>query len=137
MIYHLEKKDYSRICKLGEEYDSLFAKKYMGNQNDILVYEQNGKILGFLILEKTIDEVSIVLIYVSQNNRHHGIGTLLMDYLIESSVNCSRLLLEVSSTNNVAISLYQKKGFTIINTRKKYYQDGSDAYVMEKRVNNE
>ena len=122
---------------MGEEYDNLFLKKYIGRQNDTIVYEQNGEILGFLISEKTIDEVSIILIYVSQNHRHQGVGSMLIDYLIKNVDNCSRILLEVSSSNDIAISLYLKKGFTQINTRKNYYKDGSDAYVMEKRLNNE
>ena len=137
MIYQLTENDYSKISKLGEEYDNHFSKKYLGNQSNILVYEQDSEILGFLITEKTIDEVSIILIYVSQNYRHHGIGSTLIDYLIKNLKDCRRLLLEVSSKNDIAISLYLKKGFMKISTRYNYYKDGSDAFVMEKRLDNE
>ena len=45
-------------------------------------------------------------------------------------------LLEVAVDNDVAINLYEKFGFKIIHTRKKYYGK-KDAYVMERVIENE
>ena len=40
-------------------------------------------------------------------------------------------VLEVRTSNNSAIKLYEKIGFKTLRVRKKYYSDtGEDAYVM-------
>ena len=46
-----------------------------------------------------------------------------------------RAYLEVRVRNNVAINLYKKFGFETISTRKGYYKDGEDAYVMLLDIN--
>jgi ribosomal-protein-alanine N-acetyltransferase len=38
--------------------------------------------------------------------------------------------LEVRCSNNDAVKLYEKLGFSIIQRLKTYYRDGEDAYVM-------
>ena len=137
MIYQLEKKEYEKISHLGQQYDSNFDKKYLGNNSNIYVYKTNEEIIGFLITEKVIDEISIILLYVESSSRKQGVGSSLLEFLISNTKGCNRILLEVSKDNIAATSLYFKKGFQTINTRKKYYKDGSDALVMEKRLNNE
>jgi len=42
--------------------------------------------------------------------------------------------LEVKTSNKVAINLYKKMGFIISNMLPAYYNDGSDAYVMQKFI---
>ncbi len=43
-----------------------------------------------------------------------------------------RLLLEVSVANLSAVHIYNKMGFCKISHRRKYYNDGSDALIMQK-----
>ena len=40
------------------------------------------------------------------------------------------LTMEVRCSNNDAVKLYEKLGFSIIQRLKAYYRDGEDAYVM-------
>ncbi len=40
--------------------------------------------------------------------------------------------LEVRVSNETAKNIYQKYGFQVISTRKAYYPDGEDAYVMRR-----
>jgi ribosomal-protein-alanine N-acetyltransferase len=47
---------------------------------------------------------------------------------------CSFAYLEVRTNNTAAISMYEKYGYDILYTRKKYYIDGDDAYVMHKEL---
>ena len=56
--------------------------------------------------------------------------------MITSSTPKMTFLLEVAVDNDVAIKLYEKFGFKIIHTRKKYYGK-KDAYVMERADVNE
>jgi ribosomal-protein-alanine N-acetyltransferase len=38
----------------------------------------------------------------------------------------------VRVSNDRAIQVYEKNGFITVNKRKKYYEDGEDAYLMVK-----
>ena len=39
--------------------------------------------------------------------------------------------LEVHENNQTAVNLYLKNGFTVLNSRKRYYPDGGHALVMQ------
>ena len=134
MISLLNKEDYNKIVDLGSMYDKDFATKYLNDYYKIYVYQED-EILGFIITEDTVDDNSIILLYVDKDYRRNGIGSKLIEYY--TNIANKRILLEVSANNIPAISLYKKYGFLTINTRKNYYKDGSDAIVMEKRINNE
>ena len=69
--------------------------------------------------------------------RHLGIGSKLLENLIEKAQKmCKLITLEVNEQNSVAISLYKKKyGFEVLGTRKKYYDNTFDAYIMTKYFN--
>ena len=102
----------------------------------ILVYEKDSTVLAFLmytLLEGTIDIVDLI---VDKNFRRQHIATFLMDELITKSHVGDKLYLEVRVDNEAAITLYEKFGFQVIHTRKKYYGD-KDAYVMERVNENE
>ena len=43
---------------------------------------------------------------------------------------CDNITLEVNKTNEIAIGLYKSIGFSVVATRKGYYE-GSDGYLME------
>lgn len=101
------------------------------------VYEKHGKILGFYIASHVLDESEIFTIAVDQNYKHMGIGTSLLDHLMERSKACGihQIWLEVSTKNEHAINLYKKFGFEIMGIRKNYYQKiGEDAYNMLKEL---
>ena len=59
----------------------------------------------------------------------------MIDYIL-SDTEIENVILEVNINNKPALNLYQKLGFNIINIRKGYY-NGEDAYIMEKKVQNE
>ena len=102
-----------------------------------MVYEFDGKILGFYIASHVIDEVEIFTIAVDKDYQNKGIGSKLLDHLIDrSKVNdIKKIWLEVSTKNQAGISLYKKYGFKIMGLRKNYYQKlGEDAYNMLKEL---
>ena len=47
---------------------------------------------------------------------------------------CENITLEVRVSNVVAINLYKSCGFNIVATRKRYYENGEDAYLMLKEL---
>lgn len=138
MIREAEIKDFKIIYILGEEVQKNFKKKFnLENLIEesyfhILVYEENGKVVGFIIytlLEKTVDIVELV---VHSDYRNKKIATNLLDAMITNSNVDTTFFLEVAVDNFIAIKLYEKFGFETIYTRQKYYGQ-KDAYVMERR----
>ena len=112
--------------------ESLLTKDYF----HLLVYEKDNQVIGFLAYSLLIDSVDILDIYVDKEYRQQKIASLLIDYMISMVDPKTSFLLEVAVDNLPAISLYEKFGFKVIHTRKKYYGQ-KDAYVMEREVLNE
>ena len=129
--------DLEQVYLLGTLYDNNFCNHYhLDNyiNNDtffINVYKEDNSIVGFIIGTKVIDTIEIELIYVKEEYRRRNIAVALFKSLGYQDV--VRILLEVSIQNIPAIRLYEKMGFIVINTRKKYY-NGVDALVMEKVI---
>lgn len=101
------------------------------------VYELNGKVVGFYIASKVLDESEIFTIAVDKDYKNMGIATALLNHLIEicKDRDINQIWLEVSTKNQAAINLYKKFGFKIMGIRKNYYQKiGEDAYNMLKEL---
>ena len=69
-------------------------------------------------------------LFVNEEERKKGIGTALMNEMIEKE-KYNRIMLEVNENNNEAIRLYTKLGFKEISMRDRYYGEDS-AIIMEK-----
>ena len=82
-----------------------YVKEQM-KQSNIFVYENNGKILGFI----GIDNGFIQGIFVSKTSRSKGIGKKLIDYCKEKN---STLSLKVYEKNKRAINFYKNQEFRI------------------------
>lgn len=98
-------------------------------------YNENNQLLGYLEYSLIYDRIEIDNILVSEDNRHQGIGTKLMAYLINQAINLRvvNITLEVRVSNYHAINLYKKFGFREVAIRKYYYGD-EDGILMEKQV---
>lgn len=134
MINKCSLNDINRIKELGKlinnNFDKLNNIEDIINNNEIIGYYIDNVLIGFIIYKRLYDVTDLLYIVVDKIYRNKGIGSLLMEYLINIS---ERILLEVRCDNNNAIKLYKKYNFKIINIRKKYY-DNMDAYVMELKV---
>lgn len=92
-----------------------------------------GRIVGFTGMWHMFDEAHITTIGVEPEERGKGLGELLLVALIDEAIRrgAAWLTLEVRVSNAAAQALYQKYGFTVHGTRKRYYSDNNeDAYVM-------
>ena len=139
MISNATNNELSAINKLGSVlYDNFISIYHVENyiSNDyyqVLTYNDDIT-KGFLIAYNNIDYIELLVIVVDPNYRRMNIGFKLMNYLIDNSDK--DILLEVASTNDSAIRLYEKCGFKKIGVREKYYKNLDDAYIM-KLVKNE
>jgi ribosomal-protein-alanine N-acetyltransferase len=90
-------------------------------------------ILGFVGLWLTVGEAHIVTLAARQDRRRRGLGELLLIAAIEVALAHGQqvMTLEVRRSNEAAISLYEKYGFTRAGVRRRYYTDNhEDAVIM-------
>ena len=89
-------------------------------------------ILGFMGLWLMVGEAHIVTLAVREGQRRRGLGELLLITAIELAVAHGQqvMTLEVRRSNEAAVSLYEKYGFTRVGVRTRYYDDREDALIM-------
>lgn len=87
------------------------------------------KVVGYIGVEKILDEVHIINMAVHPDYRGQGIGKRLMQHVLNED---EVFFLEVRVSNLTAKSIYEKYGFKDIHIRKGYYADGEDAYIMRR-----
>ncbi|MGI9531957.1 N-acetyltransferase family protein [Lutimonas sp.] len=86
--------------------------------------------LGYLSYEKRLKKLFLSKIYVLQNYRGKGIGTLGMKFVMDTAktLGCTVVSLTVNKYNHNSIKAYEKLGF--IN-KKGLVQDIGGGFVMD------
>ena len=100
-------------------------------------YEGN-EILGYGGMWHVVDEGQITNIAVRKNSRKKGIGSKILEEIINWSKehNIKVIELEVREGNFSALGLYEKYGFKAVGKRKGYYKSPlEDAVLMDLRLN--
>jgi len=94
--------------------------------------ETDSVIAGYIVFWLMIDECQILNIVVEPQFRGQGLALQMMRKTISNAARAGmkRAILEVRRSNQPAIQLYQKLGFTITSVRKAFYSNGEDAYQM-------
>jgi ribosomal-protein-alanine N-acetyltransferase len=89
-------------------------------------------ILGFVGLWLMMGEAHIVTLAVRESRRRCGLGELLLIRAIDVAMAHGQnvITLEVRRTNEAAISLYEKYGFSRAGVRRRYYENEEDAVIM-------
>jgi ribosomal-protein-alanine N-acetyltransferase len=105
-----------------------------GDTRHYLVAENSSGVVGWAGLIAYDDEAHVSTIGVARDRQGEGIGARLLDaLLVEADRRSPVVLLEVRADNDRAIGLYERRGFTEIGRRRRYYQpSGTDAVVMKR-----
>lgn len=133
----------NRVC-LPENYtDFFFIDLYRRYPETFVVAEEGKEVVGYIMcrievglsnfgLSGLVKKGHIVSIAVVNDHRKKGIGHALVAKAMEAMrlYNAKQCYLEVRITNEPAVILYRKLGFTITRTIRGYYADGEDACVM-------
>jgi len=104
----------------------------------------DGKVYGYAInrIEKSYlsgifksssSKGHIISIAVLPEGRGQGIGSGMMYEIIKKmqiEKLGNKIILEVRVSNDPAIQMYKKLGFSIEKTLKNYYRDGESAFMM-------
>ncbi len=93
-----------------------------------------GKLVGFIAGDLRPHEnlAWIATIGVLPEYRRRGIGAALLQ-ACEERLTLPRIRLMVRISNQEAIQLYRRTGYIQAGVWPHYYQDGEDAYILEKQ----
>ena len=130
------------MIRFSNDEDKICLNKLLSNSelsydnnpfSKCIVYDDKN-IKGLMYFEEIYERVDIDYIIVSNNYRRQGIGSKLLEYLIDycKKKNISNITLEVNENNIPAINLYKKYGFEIVATRKNYYQENDGLLMIRK-----
>ena len=130
--------DYEKIKdNLKEEFDEFWSasilKSELESENSkYIVAKENENVVGFAGIILLPDNAEITNIVTKKSERKKGIGSLLLEKLIEMAKNEKKenISLEVNENNISAINLYKKYKFETVGMRKKYYNGKDNAIIM-------
>lgn len=91
-------------------------------------------VVGYMGISKVAGEGYVTNIAILPQYRRKGVGKSLLQYVIKTCEHHLEFIsLEVRISNDAAISLYEKFGFTQVGRRKKFYtHPDEDALIMTK-----
>jgi ribosomal-protein-alanine N-acetyltransferase len=142
LIHEAEERDLQIISELEkdlffEEKWSYFQilKEFKNEISKIWVLKEKEKIIGYLIFREIKPEIEVFKIGVKKEYQRKGLGTKLMQKLIEfaKEKNISKIFLEVKASNLSAYNFYKKLGFKETYRRKNYYYN-EEAIIMVKEI---
>ncbi len=96
--------------------------------------DSGGTIIGFVAGQPSYSSHAdwIITICVHPDYRGRGIGHLLLA-TAEDAMTQDVIRLTVRVSNTRAVKLYETVGYVRVYTEPRYYHDGEDGIVMEKR----
>lgn len=112
------------FIKEGDQSVEFLEKTISDDVSDILVYENDGIVVGFILLQaKERPDFDFMIqgkycyimdVIVTESHRNKGFATALMNSAKDwaKDQNCNLINLDVLVNNHGAIKLYEKLGFT-------------------------
>jgi ribosomal-protein-alanine N-acetyltransferase len=141
-IRRFQPSDFERVIGIEKEafneYNPiLFMAAYETFPDGFLVVEKDGDVVGFLTtIATSMFDVKILSLAIDRRCQNKGFASMLMQSLFEvlRTKGVLKILLEVRLSNFRAQRLYLSLGFNLVKVISSYYQDGEDAYLMEKML---
>ena len=144
-ILELTNEDIDAILPLENElYHKPWLKKdyeYELNENPFAYYlkmidKDSNEIMGYIGFWIKFEYAEITKLSIAKKYQGYKLSKLLMNDAERRIrlAECVNITLEVRVSNTVAINLYKSCGFENAATRKRYYENGEDAYLMLKEI---
>ena len=95
--------------------------------------EGSWRAIGYCGTMVVADTADVQTIAVLPEYEGHGYGRAMLEQMHERAreQGAERILLEVRADNPRAQRLYERNGYRAIHVRRGYYDDGTDAIIME------
>lgn len=99
----------------------------------LVALSQEGSVLGYICPMLLLDEGHILDVAVRKECRGQGLGKMLVEKILAEcrERGAAYVSLEVRPSNTAAVLLYRILGFVETGLRKRYYENGEDALLME------
>jgi len=133
MVSDIERRSYEFPWSHGVFRDCLLA----GYRSIVLIRQE--RVAGYSILSVAAGEAHILNLCVDPEFRSLGYGERLLNEILfrARSASVREIFLEVRPSNEMALTLYRKKGFYQVANRPAYYQSHEgreDAAVLAKKL---
>lgn len=139
--------DFKVLLKIDEAsfpseiaFDSTELSYFINREGaETLVLEAEGEIAAFIIIEVNRKRrvATLITLDVRAEHQRRGYATQLLhrseEILRDHGVRVYDLQVDVANAG--AIGFYKLQGFGMVCTLKNYYQNGQDAYLMVKDLN--
>src|SRR6202140_1511081 len=129
VIQEIEKEIFSTPWPRNSYYRELASR----NTAHYIVLRRDADIIGYGGMWRMYDEAHVTTIGVRHDLQHRGYGRILFAGLVQAAYDMGAkwITLEVRTTNENAMKMYEGFSFKVIGRRKGYYTDnGEDAIVM-------
>jgi ribosomal-protein-alanine N-acetyltransferase len=121
----------------ADAYDrKLFADCLRARGDLFLAVERGGKVCGYLMACARGERAELVSIAVDPASRSQGAASALMESALRrlKRRRVARLSLMVKTANREAEACYLKYGFGRLRRLRRYYEDGSDGWLMSREL---
>ncbi|HWP83564.1 MAG TPA: ribosomal protein S18-alanine N-acetyltransferase [Terriglobia bacterium] len=135
-------RDFPRLCELdrlcfppGIAYDPQeIAAALLQPRTFCIVAEHKERVVGFVLAHARRGTGHIITIDLHPDIRRRGVGSRLMELaeLRMRQHGARRATLEVAADNEAAMAFYRARGYGVQRLLRRYYRNGTDAYLMEK-----
>lgn len=102
----------------------------------VLVLEEAGSRIAFLDYWILFEQATVNKLAVEEAFARRGYGLSLLEEGLRriDETLCASTTLEVRISNDAALALYEKAGFRILLRKPGYYNDGEDAFFMQRTI---
>jgi ribosomal-protein-alanine N-acetyltransferase len=117
----------------GESHPLVNSELCLLNSSGKTVPTPPNSVIGLGCYWSILEEAHITILAVHPDYQRQGLGQLLLYALLRDAKQhqLEWATLEVKPSNQAALSLYQKFGFTEAGRRRRYYKDtGEDALIL-------
>ena len=133
--------DIEKVRELEKKTLSAWSKDHLKDELQqptgfqfVVSNKKTERILAVIFGRIVVDEAEILKLSVAEFARNRGLGFQLLDFSVKycSTRGVKICFLELRASNEVAQSLYEKRGFVTVGTRKDYYEGPvEDAILMQ------
>jgi ribosomal protein S18 acetylase RimI-like enzyme len=115
-----------------------FVRFIDGATADVWVAEVAGAVVGDAVVtyRRGFHGARLYSLVTDPAHRGRGVASALLDAAEAAAVErgCVSMRLEVRVDNDAAIALYERRGYEVVGVTDDFYEDGSDALRMRKRL---
>ena len=108
------------------------SAKRSGVKRFVLVAEERGRVLGFIVAQVATVEWEIENVVVEPQSRRRRLASRMIERLLDiaTSRNALSVALEVRESNSPARALYSNAGFAEVGRRPAYYSNPDEGAMI-------